>query len=171
VGFDARFSPLWRRYAYRLTEHPFGPEPLRRHDVVAHGRPLDVAAMQEAAHRLLGEHDFAAFCRRREGATTVRTLLELRWAREPGDLVVATVLADAFCHSMVRSLVGACLAVGEGRRDVPWPVEVLSGRVRRPDVTVAKALGLTLEEVHYPPDEEVAARAAAARRRCEEEGS
>jgi tRNA pseudouridine38-40 synthase len=84
---------------------------------------------------------------------------------------VATVLADAFCHSMVRSLVGACLAVGEGRRDVHWPVEVLSGRVRRPDVTVAKAKGLTLEEVHYPPDQEVAARAAAARRRREEEGS
>jgi tRNA pseudouridine38-40 synthase len=120
---------------------------------------------------LLGEHDFAAFCRRREGATTVRTLLELHWAREPGDLLVATVLADAFCHSMVRSLVGACLAVGEGRRGVRWPVEVLSGRVRRPDVTVAPAKGLTLEEVHYPPDDEVAARAAAARRRREEEGS
>ena len=101
----------------------------------------------------------------------MRTLLELHWAREPGDLLVATVLADAFCHSMVRSLVGACLAVGEGRRDVHWPVEVLSGRVRRPDVTVAPAKGLTLEEVHYPPDDEVAARAAAARRRREEEGS
>ena len=171
LGFDARFSPLWRRYAYRLTEHPFGLEPLRRHDVVAHGRALDVDAMEEAAHGLLGEHDFAAFCRRREGATTVRTLLELHWAREPGELLVATVLADAFCHSMVRSLVGACLAVGEGRRDTHWPVEVLSGRVRRPDVTVAPAKGLTLEEVHYPPDEEVAARAAAARRRREEEGS
>ena len=115
-GFDARFSPLWRRYAYRLTEHPFGPEPLHRHDVVAHGRPLDVDAMQAASRALVGEHDFAAFCRRREGATTVRTLLELQWSREPGDLVVATFLADAFCHSMVRSLVGACLAVGEGRR-------------------------------------------------------
>jgi tRNA pseudouridine38-40 synthase len=167
TGFDARFSPLWRRYAYRLTEHPFGPEPLRRHDVVGHGRVLDVDAMQAAAAGLQGEHDFAAYCRRRVGATTVRTLLELRWSREPDDLVVATVLADAFCHSMVRSLVGACLAVGEGRRAVDWPVEVLAGRVRRPDVTVAPARGLTLEEVHYPPDDEVAARALAARRRRE----
>jgi tRNA pseudouridine38-40 synthase len=166
-GFDARFSPLWRRYAYRLTEHPFGPEPLHRRDVVAHGRPLDVAAMQESSGPLVGEHDFAAFCRRREGATTVRTLLELQWSRAPHDLVVATVLADAFCHSMVRSLVGACLAVGEGRRTAAWPAQVLAGRVRRADVTVAPALGLTLEEVHYPPDDEVAARALAARRRRE----
>jgi len=114
-GFDARFSPLWRRYAYRVSDGPFGPDPLRRHDVLGHRRTLDVAAMHHAAHALLGEHDFAAFCRQREGATTVRTLLELRWARED-DLVVATVMADAFCHSMVRALVGASLAVGEGRR-------------------------------------------------------
>jgi tRNA pseudouridine38-40 synthase len=166
-GFDARFSPLWRRYAYRISEHPFGPDPLRRHDVLGHQRALDVAAMQEAARTLLGEHDFAAFCRRREGATTIRTLLELGWTRDPDGLVVATVLADAFCHSMVRSLVGACLAVGEGRRAAGWPAKVLAGRVRLPDVTVVPAKGLTLEEVHYPPDAEVAARAAAARRRRE----
>ena len=79
--------------------------------------------------------------------------------------MVATFLADAFCHSMVRSLVGACLAVGEGRRPVDWPAQVLAGRVRRADVIVAPALGLTLEEVHYPPDDEAAARALAARRR------
>ncbi len=165
-GFDARFSPLWRRYAYRISEHPFGPEPLRRRDVLAHGRPLDLEAMTAAARPLLGEHDFAAYCRRREGATTVRTLLELSWRRDDG-LLVATVMADAFCHNMVRALVGASLAVGEGRRPAPWPADVLAGRVRRPDVAVAPPHGLTLEEVHYPADAELAERAGAARRRRE----
>jgi tRNA pseudouridine38-40 synthase len=163
-GFDARFSPLWRRYAYRVSDDPFGPDPLRRHDVLAHRRALDVNAMHEAARGLEGVHDFAAFCRQREGATTVRTLLELRWARED-DLVVATVIADAFCHSMVRALVGASLAVGEGRRDVAWPAQVLAGGQRVPDVLVAAAHGLTLEEVRYPSDDELADRAVATRRR------
>jgi len=166
-GFDARFAALWRRYAYRISDHPAGVDPLRRHDVVDHRRALDVAAMDEAAGALLGTHDFSAFCRPREGATTVRTLLEHGWSRGDG-LVVATVVADAFCHNMVRALVGAALAVGEGRRPPSWPAEVLAGRVRRPDVQVAPAHGLTLEEVRYPPAEELAARARAARRRREE---
>ena len=163
-GFDARFAALWRRYAYRVSDHPAGVDPLRRHDVVDHRRRLDVAAMDEAAGSLLGEHDFGAFCRPRAGATTVRTLLEHGWARVDG-LVVATVVADAFCHTMVRALVGAALAVGEGRRPPSWPAEVLAGRVRRPDVQVAPPHGLTLEEVRYPPVEELAARTLAARRR------
>ena len=163
-GFDARFAALWRRYAYRISDHPAGVDPLRRHDVVDHRRALDVAAMAESAEPLLGEHDFSAFCRPREGATTVRTLLELGWSRVDG-LVVATVVADAFCHNMVRALVGAALAVGEGRRPSTWPAEVLAGRVRRPDVQVAPPHGLTLEEVRYPSVEGLAARAQAARRR------
>ena len=166
-GFDARFSALWRRYAYRVSDHPAGVDPLRRRDVVDHRRALDVAAMDEAARSLLGMHDFSAFCRPREGATTVRTLLEHGWARADG-LVVATVVADAFCHNMVRALVGAALAVGEGRRPPTWPAEVLAGRVRRPDVQVAPPHGLTLEEVRYPQADELAARAQAARRRREE---
>jgi tRNA pseudouridine38-40 synthase len=165
-GFDARFSPLWRRYAYRVSDDPLGGDPLRRHDVLSHRRALDVAAMDAAAGRLVGEHDFAAFCRPRAGATTVRTLLELGWRRED-DLVVARVVADAFCHSMVRALVGASLAVGEGRRGTEWPAEVLAGRERVPDVHVAAAHGLTLEEVRYPPDDELAARASVTRNRRE----
>ena len=176
AGFDARFSPLWRRYAYRVSDHPFGPEPLRRHDVLGHRRRLDDAAMNEAARHLLGERDFAAFCRRREGATTVRTLIELSWSRTSDDwagrgpddgLLVAQVVADAFCHSMVRSLVGACFAVGEGRREAIWPGQVLAGRERLPDVSVAPARGLTLEEVRYPTVDELAERAAATRRKRE----
>jgi tRNA pseudouridine38-40 synthase len=120
--------------------------------------------MQSASAALLGEHDFAAYCRRREGATTVRALRELSWTRDD-DLVVATVVADAFCHNMVRSLVGAVLAVGDGRRPVEWPAEVLAGRVRVPEVQVAPAHGLCLEEVGYPPDAELAEQAGLARRR------
>jgi tRNA pseudouridine38-40 synthase len=165
AGFDARFSPLWRRYAYRVSDAPYGVDPLRRHDVLHHRRPLDVRAMTEAASPLLGEHDFAAFCRRRLGSTTVRTLRELKWERDPDGLVVATVRADAFCHNMVRALVGAVLAVGDGRRPAQWPAEVLAGRERVPDVQVVAAHGLTLEEVRYPADDQLAAQAEAARRR------
>jgi tRNA pseudouridine38-40 synthase len=163
VGFDARFSALHRRYAYRICDDPAGVPPLRRHDVVGHPRPLDLDAMDAASSALVGLHDFAAFCRRREGATTVRTLLEYRWARDDAGFAVARVVADAFCHSMVRALVGAALAVGDGRRIVEWPAAVLADRVRDPGVAVAPAHGLVLEEVVYPDDSGLAARAAEAR--------
>ncbi|MBO0828476.1 MAG: tRNA pseudouridine(38-40) synthase TruA, partial [Streptosporangiales bacterium] len=164
-GFDARFSALARRYAYRVCDDPAGPDPLRRHDTVAHNRPLDAATMDEASRALVGEHDFAAYCRPREGATTVRTLLRYAWRRDTDGVLVAEVVADAFCHNMVRALVGAAVAVGEGRRPVGWPAEVLARGVRDPAVTVLPAHGLTLVEVRYPPDAELAARAARARNR------
>jgi tRNA pseudouridine38-40 synthase len=164
-GFDARFSAVWRRYAYRVCDDLAAADPLRRREVLFHARPLDVASMNAASQRLLGEHDFAAFCRRREGATTVRRLLELWWERDARGLVVARVVADAFCHSMVRSLVGALLAVGVGQRSVEWPAAVLAGRVRDSAVNVVPPRVLTLEEVGYPPDDDLASRAQAARRR------
>jgi tRNA pseudouridine38-40 synthase len=163
AGFDARFSALRRRYAYRICDEEAGPPPLRRHEVLWHGRPLDVTAMDAAAGGLVGLNDFAAFCRRREGASTIRTLLEYRWRRDAAGLVVATVVADAFCHSMVRALVGAVLPVGEARRPIGWPAGVLARAVRDPAVTVVPPQGLTLERVDYPPDAELAARAAQAR--------
>jgi tRNA pseudouridine38-40 synthase len=162
-GFEARFSALRRRYAFRICDHPAGVPPLRRHDVLSHRRPLDVAAMTQAAQSLVGLNDFAAFCRRREGATTIRTLLRYDWQRDASGFVVATVIADAFCHSMVRALVGVVLPVGDGRRAVDWPAQVLAGAVRHPAVTVAAALGLVLEEVVYPDDAGLAERAAQAR--------
>ena len=161
-GFDARFSALWRRYAYRVADRQEAVDPLTRGHVLAWPRPLDEDAMNAAASMLIGEHDFGAFCRRREGATTIRTLLELGWVRA-GGLLVATVRADAFCHHMVRALVGCLLAVGEGRRDPEWARAVLVAGVRDPSVTVVHAHGLTLEEVRYPPDEELAERAQASR--------
>lgn len=162
AGFDARFSALWRRYAYRLVDQRESVDPLRRHQVVAWPRSLDVETMNDVAAGLLGEHDFAAFCRRRAGATTVRSLLELRVERTEGQLE-ATVRADAFCHSMVRALMGCLVAVGEGRREPEWAAGVLAGRQRDPAVRVMPARGLTLEEVRYPAAAALAARAAETR--------
>src|SRR3954447_10270179 len=162
--FDARFGALARHYVYRLTDDPSGPPPLRRADTVAWPRSLDVDAMGLAAGLLLGENDYAAFCRRREGATTVRTLLALDVVRTDGVITVAAS-ADAFCHSMVRSLVGALLAVGEGRRPPEWPAGLLGTTERANDVPVAPAGGLTLVRVDSPPDEALAARAAVTRAR------
>jgi tRNA pseudouridine38-40 synthase len=167
-GFDARFSAAWRRYAYRVADRPEVVDPLARHHVLAWGRPLDAAAMNDAARRLVGLQDFAAFCKKREGATTVRTLLELEWSREPSGLLVARVVADAFCHSMVRALVGCLLVVGEGRQEPEWAAGVLARRTRDPRVAVVHAHGLTLEEVGYPADDELAAQAQRARARRED---
>jgi tRNA pseudouridine38-40 synthase len=159
AGFDARFSALSRRYIYRISDAPWGVDPLRRAETLAWARPLDADRMRYAALLLLGEHDFAAYCRRREGATTIRTLLRLDVSRDHDGVIGADVEADAFCHSMVRALVGALLAVGEGRRGPEWPAQVLARGVRDPGVTVAPAHGLTLVEVRYPPDANLATRA------------
>ncbi|GAB3738175.1 tRNA pseudouridine(38-40) synthase TruA [Nocardiopsis nanhaiensis] len=163
-GFDARFSPLFRRYVYRVSDAPYGVDPLRRRDVLWHRNPLDADRMNGAARLLLGEHDFAAFCKKREGATTIRELLRLEWVREEEFLLAGTIQADAFCHNMVRALVGALLAVGDGRREAEWPGRVLGAAVRDSSVHVVGPQGLSLEEVRYPADGDVAERASLTRR-------
>ena len=140
-------------------------DPLARGHVVTWPRPLDLDAMNTAAAGLLGLRDFASFCKRREGATTVRTLLDLAWARDETGVAVATVRADAFCHSMVRSLVGCLIPVGEGRQEPGWAAEILTAGVRDPTVKVAPAHGLTLEEVDYPEGAGVAHQTVLTRRR------
>ncbi len=162
-GFDARFSALRRCYRYRLCDDPSALDPLRRRDTVLVPRRLDLEAMRAAGAALVGLHDFAAFCRRREGATTVRTLLQYTWARTAPGLLEASVVADAFCHSMVRALVGAAVVVGEGRYAADLPAQVLAAGARDPRLRVMPAHGLCLEEVVYPPDGELAARAETAR--------
>jgi tRNA pseudouridine38-40 synthase len=162
--FDARFSALRRHYCYRVATTPYGAEPLRARDTLSWPYPLDVDAVRAASDALLGEHDFAAFCKRREGATTVRALQELAWTRGADGVVQAAVSADAFCHSMVRSLVGALLDVGRGRRAVDWPAGLLRRSERASEVPVAPAHGLTLVAVDYPPAAELAARARTTRR-------
>lgn len=157
TGFDARFSALRRHYAYRLSLAPYGVEPQQARFTTPWPRPLELEALRAASATLVGLHDFAAFCRQRPGATTIRDLQRLEWVRD-GDLVTAHVSADAFCWSMVRSLVGALLAVGEGRREPGWCATLLGASGRSSDFSAAPARGLTLVGVDYPPDDELASR-------------
>ena len=166
--FDARFSALRRHYEYRLTTAPWGAPPTRARDTAAWQRQAELELVRQASQRLLGLHDFAAFCRRREGATTVRELQRFDWRVEPdprgpdaagaADVWVASVSADAFCWSMVRSLVGGVMAVGEGRRSLDWISGLLGEKERSSAVPVAPARGLALVGVDYPDDDELAAR-------------
>ena len=166
-AFDARFGALSRRYTYRIADAAAPRDPARRATVLWLPDRLDVRAMEASAEPLLGEHDFLSYCKPRQGATTIRTLRTLTWRRAAGGpdsgLVVLTVVADAFCHSMVRSLVGAGLAVGQGRKPVTWPGELLAARTRDGAAPVAPPHGLTLEEIVYPADDELAAQAERAR--------
>ncbi len=157
AGFDARFSALRRHYVYRLSTSPYGVEPQEARYVTAWPRPLDVEAMSAASRELLGLHNFAAFCRQREGATTIRDLQRLDWSRD-GDRVTAHVSADAFCWSMVRSLVGALLAVGERRREPGWCATLLTSTHRSSEFAAAPPHGLTMVGVDYPPDDQLQAR-------------
>ncbi|WP_425573036.1 tRNA pseudouridine(38-40) synthase TruA [Nocardioides panacihumi] len=166
-GFDARFSALWRRYAYRIADTPAVYDPLRRHHVLYWPRPLDLSLMNVAAADLIGLHDFGGFCKAREGATTIRTIRTLVWERDESGVAVARVVADAFCHGMVRALVGCLVAVGEGRKDIGWAKEVLGHTVRTSAVHAASPRGLTLEEVGYPPDDQMEARAVQTRAKRE----
>lgn len=163
-GFDARFSALRRHYRYRIATADWGVDPLRRTDVLHLPRELDVHRMQRAAQALLGLHDFAAYCRPREGSTTIRDLqrLDVRAAGTPGEVEVL-VSADAFCHSMVRSLVGVLIGVGEGRSELTVPAELLAAGERTAAVHTAPARGLTLTGVDYPPVGQLAERAAVTR--------
>ncbi|WP_093182607.1 tRNA pseudouridine synthase A [Sanguibacter gelidistatuariae] len=168
-GFEARFGALLRRYTFRIADAPELHDPLTRDWVLWTRRGLDVGAMHAALQPLLGVRDFAAFCRPRPGATTIRHLQEFSWERPSqgpdAGLVVARIQADAFCHNMVRALVGASLAVGEGRQDIDWPAQVLALGERDPRAGVIDAHGLVLEEVLYPPDAELALRAEQIRAR------
>jgi tRNA pseudouridine38-40 synthase len=157
AGFDARFSALRRHYVYRLSTAPYGVEPQEARYVTAWPRPLDLDAMSTASRDLLGLNDFAAFCRHRDGATTIRDLQRLDWSRDR-DRVTAHVSADAFCWSMVRSLVGALLAVGEHRREPRWCATLLTSTHRSSDFAAAPPQGLTFVGVDYPPDDELEAR-------------
>lgn len=164
-GFDARFAAVWRRYEYRIADADALRDPRRRGFELWHPTSLDGAAMHDAAQSLLGLHDFASFCRPREGATTIRTLQEFSWTRDADGVLVARVRADAFCHSMVRALVGACLATGGGRLAPSRAVEVRDARRRTNEFAVVPAKGLTLVEVGYPDDAELATRVAQTRAR------
>jgi len=158
-GFDARFGAIWRRYEYRIADAGAFQDPRARSYTVWHPRPLDLDAMDAAARSLAGLADWAAYCRPREGATTIRDLREYSWRRDDEGVLIAHVVADAFCHSMVRALVGACAAVGEGALSVADPVALRQAGERTSAFKVMPAAGLTLMEVGYPPDDQLAERA------------
>lgn len=161
AGFDARFSAVSRSYRYRIVASPSG-DPIERRTAVHIPQPLDVEAMQRTAAALVGLRDFAAFCKPREGATTIRELRAFTWQQQ-GALLTAALTADAFCHSMVRALVAACVRVGEGRLGLAQAVELLDERRRSSLTGLMPAHGLTLVEVGYPPDDLLAVQAERAR--------
>ena len=166
-GFDARFAAIWRRYVYRLSDGGVPPDPLYRSQIAQLNAEVDLDRLNEEAVTLVGLRDFGAFCRRRDGASTIRNLLELAARRVPSGpmagVIECTVRADAFCHAMVRSLIGALLAVATGQRDHEWLAAITERGVRDSTITVMPATGLTLEEVGYPADHELAARVLEAR--------
>ena len=159
-GFHARFSALRRHYQYQIVDANKAINPLDRYDRASWYRPLDLVRLNEASALLLGEHDFAAFCKYREGATTIRTLETFQWERKEDGLLVAQVVADAFCYSMVRNLVGSAVCVAEGRFEPSWIAEMLANRERISDSMVFPAEGLTLVQVDYPNNAQLLTRAA-----------
>lgn len=158
-AFDARFSALTRSYVYRVTTHPAGALPTRARDTAVWPKPVDLQAVQACADALVGLNNFAAFCRPKEHATTIRDVHSFAWSEVEPQLFEARITADAFCWNMVRALTATCLAVGEGRRAPEWPRELLRRDARAPEVPLAPARGLTLVEVAYPRDDALAARA------------
>ena len=158
-AFHARFSALRRRYRYKILDENKVLDPLARLDVATWYRPLDLDVMNKTSALLLGEHDFAAFCKYREGATTTRTLEKYEWKRSAEGFLVADIVADAFCYSMVRNLVGAVVCVADGRFDPEWIIGVLNNKERVSDSLVFSGRGLTLYQVDYPSDTELLERA------------
>jgi tRNA pseudouridine38-40 synthase len=165
AGFDARFSAIWRRYEYRIADASIRRNPLLRNHTLWHHATLDVAAMDLAAFSLVGLHDWASYCKPRAGSTTIRELQEFRWDRRDDGVLVAHIKADAFCHSMVRALVGACVAVGEGKLGIESLAAIREQLERTSDFKVMPAKGLVFMEVGYPEDHEVGDRAELTRRR------
>ncbi len=158
-GFHARFSALRRHYVYKLIDNNDVIPPLTRNDVASWYRPLDVDRMNEASKLVLGHHDFAAFCKFREGSTTIRSLEKYEWKRADDGVLVADIVADAFCYSMVRNLVGAVVCVADGRKEPSWIAELLANKERVSDSLVFPARGLTLYQVDYPSDDQLLERA------------
>ena len=171
TAFHARFSALRRYYEYRILDENKVIPPLARFNTASWYRPLDVDQMNHASALLLGTHDFAAFCKFREGATTIRTLETYQWRRDRDGYLVGDVVADAFCYSMVRNLVGAIVCVADGRKESDWISTLLENKERVSDSLVFPARGLSLYKVDYPDGAELLERAAKTVARREEESN
>ncbi|MEY3028707.1 MAG: hypothetical protein RL198_104, partial [Actinomycetota bacterium] len=169
--FDARFAALQRSYRYRIADRPECQLPQTARQTLWHPKSLDEHKMQLAAQLLIGLHDFAAFCKPREGATTIRELRSVKVERDESLIINIDITADAFCHNMVRSLVGALIAVGEGRLSEAELSEVLKGKIRSSRFKVVSPQGLTLTAVNYPPEAEWKEQVSRARNRRDEEAN
>lgn len=156
TNFDARFTATSRHYRYKLLDGNQELMPLKRLDAATWFRALDIELMNQAGKPLLGKHDFVTFCRYREGATTLRTLLEFKWHRDEEGFVICDIAADGFGWNMVRNLVGAAVCVGEGRFEVGWMEQILRAEARVSDSYVFPARGLTLRHVEYPEPSKLA---------------
>lgn len=167
--FHARFSALSRSYIYKIADGGQLLPPLLRYDTATWYRPLDIEKMNEAISPLLGQHDFASYCKARDTGTTIRTLQEFIFRREVNNFITAAIRADAFCHSMVRSLIGAAVCVGEGRFEPGWMKEILEGKERIGESLVFPARGLTLVNITYPQDDGLEERLSITVRRRDEE--
>ena len=158
VNFHARFTASARTYKYKIIDGGRVTPPLDRYDSADWFRDLDIALMNQGSQLLLGEHDFFAFCKFREGGTTIRNLLQFDWARDAKNYLVATIKAESFRYNMVRNLVGAAVCVGEKRFEPEWMLKTLEDKVRIPDSYVFPAKGLTLVSVEYPAESEYLTR-------------
>lgn len=180
-GFDARFSALERTYVYRITDNSgfVFVDPRMRGFVLKIDYALDVDAMNQAAQMMVGLHDFGSFARPNPGGTTIREVKKAYWERieqctserlvpplEQG-LLEFTIVADAFAHNMVRSLVNASVQIGMGKRTLDWFNEKIHNPIREGSTGPIAPHGLTLENVAYPPDDELGVRADAIRARRE----
>lgn len=160
-GFDARFSPTSRRYRFRIADRKAVQNPLRRRDTLWVYKSLDADLMRQAAEFLIGMHDFAAYCRPREGSTTIREIKEITVNRRENDdnIIEIELEADAFCHNMVRAITGALIKVGSGDLVATRIRQLLEGKVRTGEFKVVGPEGLTLIAVKYPADDQLAAQA------------
>lgn len=163
--FDARFAATYRRYRYRIADASSVKDPIEANNTLWLRRNLDVLAMQAAGLTLCGLHDFASFCRPRPFSTTIRELREVRVARRQDEnrVIEVHLLADAFCHNMVRSIVGALIAVGEGRATVSDVKARLDAAERTTSFKVVEPKGLTLMEIGYPDEADFARQVSAAK--------
>ncbi len=151
-GFDARFAAIHRRYRYRIADAVSVKDPVEARHTLWTRKPLDLLEMQAAALELYGLNDFAAFCKPRPFATTIRNLRQVTVRRrtDENQVIEVELLADAFCHNMVRSIVGALIAVGEGRADRQVIASKLASGSREGSFKVVSPRGLTLMEIGYP---------------------
>jgi tRNA pseudouridine38-40 synthase len=157
--FDARFSALGRRYRYTIVDPEFKKDPMLVRYALTHKRVLDVDLMNLAAKELIGLKDFAAFCKPRAGASTIRNLTTFEVSRDPGGLITIEIHADAFCHNMIRSLVGSIMAVADGRLSIQDLIQAQKSGKRANKFKTIDAKGLSLESIDYPDPADYAKQA------------